>query len=278
MKALSDLADSGLPQECAETAQTVIQKTDLLSHQILAQRESLERDAQQARQERNEFISVVTHELRLPMTSIKGYTDLLRQGVVGHVNEQQLGFLDTIRSNVDRMAALLSDLSDISRIDTGRLKLEISVVDIEQPLDVALQALRPTWEMKRQTVEINLASDIKPVTADRNRLTQLITNLLRNAVMYTPDGGAIIIRAFQEGRYLHFEIADNGIGIKAEDQVRLFSPFFRSDEAYVRDQPGWGISLHLSSKLVQVMHGSIGMYSKPEKGSVFWITLPLQAS
>lgn len=275
---LSQLAEFGLALEGGETIHEALQKTELLSRQILARQERLERDLQRAQQERNEFISVVTHELRLPMTSIKGYTDLLCQGVVGHVNEQQLSFLDTIRRNVDRMAALLTDLSDISRIDTGRMKLEISAIDIEQPLEAALQGLKPAWEKKGQTVEVSLPSDLKPVSADLNRLTQVITNILRNAVMYTPAGGKIMICAFLEGEQLRFEIADNGIGIKAEEQVRLFSPFYRSDDVYVRDQPGWGISLHVSLKLIQVMDGSIGMQGEPETGSIFWFTLPLHRS
>lgn len=272
---LSRLLAADLPPASSEIVNEALQKIDLLSQQVLASQEKSLQDLQMAQQEKNSFISIVTHELRLPMTSIKGYTDLLRQGITGPVNEQQLSFLDTIRNNVDRMSSLLSSLSDISRIDTGRMKLDITAIHIEQPLETVLQNLRPAWEKKGQTVELSLQADLQPVSADLNRLTQVITNLLQNAIMYTPHGGKIHIYANQEDEQLRLKIEDNGIGIKAEDQARLFSPFFRSDDLYVRDQPGWGISLHVSSKLIQIMGGSIGMYSEGESGSIFWFSLPL---
>jgi len=272
---LFDLAASALPQESESTLQEVMRLVEQLSIQISSSQDKFQQDLQQVEQERNNYISVVTHELRLPMTSIKGYTDLLRQGVVGPLNEQQFSFLDTIRSNVDRMSALLSDLSDISRINTGRMVLDIKALEIEKALNEVLQSLKPAWAKKKQQVEADLPAVLPPVAADYNRLLQVMANLLRNAIMYTPEGGKVTIQAKTEGEQLRIEVVDNGIGIKSEDQARLFSPFFRSDDTYVRDQPGWGTSLHVSSKLVQIMGGSIGMYSQADSGCVFWFSLPL---
>lgn len=273
---LSELAASVLPPGSESTLQETMRLVEQLPIQISTSQDSYNQDLKQVEQERNNFISVVTHELRLPMTSIKGYTDLLRQGVVGQINEQQLSFLDTIRSNVDRMSALLSDLSDISRINTGRMMLDIKTLDIEKALNEVLQSLKPAWEKKNQQVEVALPASLPTVAADYNRLLQVMANLLRNAIMYTPEGGKITLQVKIEGEQLRIEVVDNGIGMKSEDQARLFSPFFRSDDVYVRDQPGWGTSLHVSSKLVQIMGGSIGMYSQADSGSVFWFSLPLQ--
>jgi signal transduction histidine kinase len=272
---LSELAASALPPGSENTLQEAMRLVEQLSIQISTSQDSYKQDLKQVEQERNNFISVVTHELRLPMTSIKGYTDLLRQGVVGQINEQQLSFLDTIRSNVDRMSALLSDLSDISRINTGRMMLDIKALDIEKALNEVLQSLKPAWEKKNQQVEVALPASLPTIAADYNRLLQVMVNLLRNAIMYTPEGGKVTLQVKIEGEQLRIEVVDNGIGMKSEDQARLFSPFFRSDDAYVRDQPGWGTSLHVSSKLVQIMGGSIGMYSQADSGSVFWFSLPL---
>lgn len=274
---LSELADAALQPESEGSLQEAKRLMEQLSIQISSSQEKYQQDLQQVERERNKFLSVVTHELRLPMTSIKGYTDLLRQGVVGRVNEQQLSFLNTIRSNVDRMSALISDLSDISRINSGRLVLDIKDSDIEQAVDEAMLSLKPAWIKKNQQVETAFPEGLPFVAADYNRLLQVIANLLRNAVMYTPEGGNVTIRAALEGEQLRIEIKDNGIGIKSEDQVWLFSPFFRSEDTYVRDQPGWGTSLHVSSKLVQMMGGSIGMYSQPDDGSVFWFSLPVHS-
>ena len=273
---LSELAALTLPPGSESTLQEAMRLVEQLSIQISTSQDSYKQDLKQVEQERSNFISVVTHELRLPMTSIKGYTDLLRQGVVGQINEQQLSFLDTIRSNVDRMSALLSDLSDISRINTGQMMLDIKALDIEKALNEVLQSLKPAWEKKNQQVEVALPASLPTVAADYNRLLQVMANLLRNAIMYTPEGGKVTLQGKIEGEQLRIEVVDNGIGMKSEDQARLFSPFFRSDAAYVRDQPGWGTSLHVSSKLVQIMGGSIGMYSQADSGSVFWFSLPLQ--
>lgn len=273
--ALSILAKSPLPEESTVLVQQALQKLDILSNQMFTNQKKLLDELHLVQQEKNKFVSVVTHELRLPMTSIKGYTDLLRQGVVGPVNEQQLGFLDTIRNNVDRMSALLSDLSDLSRIDTGGMKLEIAPIELQDALDSVLQNLQPLWKIKEQTVKVELSNQLPKISADFNRLVQVITYLLHNAIMYTPVGGTIIIRAFSELGQLRFEVVDNGIGIKPEDQANIFSPFFRSDDVNVRDQFGWGLSLNVTTKLIQIMNGSIGVYSELGAGSTFWFTLPL---
>lgn len=273
--ALLKLEASDLAQDSTEHLQQAYHALDELSEAILREQEELQQELRHVQQERNQFVTVVTHELRLPLTAIKGYTDLLRQAAVGPVNEQQLSFLETIRNNVDRMSALLSDLSDISHIETGRLRLEIEQVSIKNQLDIALQSLQPLLQHKGQKVEVSRVEQLPMVWADANRLTQVLTNLLRNASMYTPEGGRIRIRAYPFHEMLRIDVTDTGIGISPEDQQKLFTPFFRSDDVTVRDQHGWGLGLYLSARLIELMRGEIGVESTLESGSTFWFTLPV---
>jgi len=232
-------------------------------------------DVQKANQAKTKFISVVTHELRIPMTSIKGYTDLLRQQAVGPINEQQLNFLNVVRGNVDRMSALVADLSDISRIEAGRLKLECRSLSIEKYISEALRNLRPKISEKSQTLEVELPPDLPLVYADANRLVQVLNNLVSNAWKYSPGGGTIRLKALSDSEFVRLEVSDNGIGISEEDQVHLFSQFFRSEDPIVREEQGWGLGLNVSKHLVELMGGTIGVHSTHQVGSTFWFTLPI---
>lgn len=229
---------------------------------------------QDANESKSQFVSIVTHELRIPLTSIKGYTDLIRQGMVGPVSEKQNEFLDVIRNNVDRMSALISDLSDISRIERGILKLEFVHATLQDYIEETITSLRHKLEEKSQELILDIPKTLSQVYTDTNRLVQIMTNLVSNAWKYTPEGGRITIRAICQDNRVCVEVSDTGIGISPEDQSKLFTQFFRSESPAVREQTGWGLGLNVTKRLVEVMGGDIGMFSKPGEGSTFWFTLP----
>jgi signal transduction histidine kinase len=229
---------------------------------------------QQANLAKSKFVSVVSHELRIPMTSIRGYTDLLRKEMVGPINDQQANFLEIIQSNVERMSILVSDLSDISRIETGRLKLERVSVSIGASIEEVVRSLQPKLEEKKQTLSIDLEMNLPPIQTDPTRLIQVLTNLLSNAWKYTPESGEIRIAARRESGRVRIEVKDTGIGIGPSEQNLIFSQFFRSESESVREQQGWGLGLNVTKRLVELMDGTIGFSSVLEQGSTFWFTLP----
>ncbi|MBN1669317.1 MAG: HAMP domain-containing histidine kinase, partial [Anaerolineales bacterium] len=237
----------------------------------------LYQEVQQANESKSQFVALVTHELRIPLTSIKGYTDLIRQGAVGEVNEMQVNFLNVIRNNVERMATLISDLSDISRIERGKLKLEATYLDLGGYVDETINSLQHRLDEKKQTIETNLPADLPQVFADPNRVVQVLTNLVSNAWKYTPEAGQIWVRARQTPSGVRVEVQDTGFGISAADQSKLFTQFFRSESPQVREQTGWGLGLNVTKKLVELMDGEIGFESELGQGSTFWFSLPTSA-
>ncbi len=230
--------------------------------------------AQQADRAKSQFISVASHELKIPLTSIRGYADLIRQGTVGPVTEQQVKFLDTIRDNVDRMSNLVSDLADISRIETGRLKVEITEVSLTDCVMETIVGLRPQIEAKLQTLSLDLPDGMPMLLADRARLIQILTNLLSNSNEYTPEGRDLKVPAQVEVESVRVSVQDNGIGLSESDQSKLFLQFFRSDEPAVREEAGWGLGLYVTQRLVELLGGEIGVESEIGKGSIFWFSIP----
>jgi signal transduction histidine kinase len=227
---------------------------------------------------KSDFISLVTHELRIPMTSIKGYTDLMIAGMVGPLTEQQREFLDIVRRNLERMNVLVRDLSDINRIESGRMKFECAAFVLREVVEEVVESLSEQIQSRRQTVTVDGPPDLPSVYADRTRTGQVLTNLLSNAHKYTPAGGHLAICLAANGDFAQVAITDDGIGISAKDQARLFTQFFRSEDAAVREQAGWGLGLSIVKKIVQAQGGEIDCQSEHGKGSTFTFTVPLQVA
>jgi signal transduction histidine kinase len=239
---------------------------------------------QRANDAKTEFVSFVSHELKQPMTSMRGYTDLLVKGAAGELNDTQRSFLETIRSNVVRMNTLVSSLLDISRIESGRIKINLTDVSMEQIIKDGLRTIRGQIEAKQQPLELDVAPDLPLVRGDQDRLGQILTNLLSNAYKYTPEGGQITVRAHRwadvEGvsgkdGFVLCSVTDTGFGMSPEDQDRLFTKYFRSENPDVRSESGTGLGLVITKSLVELQGGEIWVESELGKGSTFAFTIPI---
>ena len=241
-------------------------------------------EVQEANIAKSDFISFVSHELKTPMTSIKGYADLLSAGAVGEVNDAQAGFLTTIRTNVDRMATLVSDLADVSRIEAGRLRLDYSPVPVREFVDEVIRSSSRQIEEKKQKLVVRIPETLPAVWGDRTRLVQILSNLLSNAVKYTETGGSVTIEAdvvgsaagaATRGEAVRVAVIDTGIGIRAADQVQVFTKFFRSEDLKAREVTGTGLGLNITKNLVEMQGGEIWFESEYRRGSRFCFTVPV---
>ncbi len=223
---------------------------------------------------KTEFVSVMTHELRVPMTSIKGYAEMIE--MMGSLTDQQKNFLEIIRSNVIRMSNLVSDLSDISRLESQRLKVEIAEdVSIQKALDEVLMTMQADINGREHTLDVKIPDDLPGVEVDPQRLNQILTNLVSNACKYTPEGGTITIRAGSDAGFVRVEVEDTGIGMTPEEVSNLFTKFWRAEDRYVREQQGTGLGLAIARNLVEIHGGEMTVKSEKEKGTIFTFTLPL---
>ncbi|HIP72457.1 MAG TPA: GAF domain-containing protein [Anaerolineae bacterium] len=228
-----------------------------------------------ANKAKSEFVSLVAHELRVPMTSVKGYTDLMNSGMAGPLSDMQKEFLTVIQRNLERMSSLIRDLSDINRIESGRMKFEFQDFALQTIVDDVLGSLRERIEARNQTLIVEMAEGLTAVHADPTRIAQVFANLVSNAHKYTPDGGQIVVRVKQGERVTAVTVQDNGIGISEEDQAQLFTQFFRSEDQLVREQQGWGLGLSIVRKMVEAQNGEISFESELGRGSTFTFTIPL---
>jgi signal transduction histidine kinase len=229
----------------------------------------------QANRAKSEFVSFVAHELRTPMTSIRGYADMLTKGMVGDLTERQVQFVDTIHSNVERMQILVSDLQDVSRIETAQMSLQIAPTSLSDALKSALQATQGQIEARSQELMIKVPDDLPVVNADQARLVQILINLLSNANKYTPDKGKINVRAWANKDFVHCAVSDTGVGMSPADLEQLFTKFFRSEDPAVREMPGTGLGMCIVKSLIELQGGEIEVESKVGKGTTFTFTVPL---
>lgn len=220
---------------------------------------------------KSEFVSMVAHELKLPMTSISGYADLMK--MAGTVNDKQDQFIGTIKNAVNRMKLLVTDLSDISRMETGNLRVDLSSVNVNAVMDAALEGTVTEIERRGHNLMLHVEKDLPQVNADRDRLTQVMLNLISNAYKYTPDHGTIRVQAVRQNDRVAFSVQDSGVGMSAEQLAKLGTKFWRADNGL--GQAGTGLGFAITRNLIDLMKGELTIESTPGKGSTFMFTIPV---
>lgn len=235
--------------------------------------------AEAANEAKSEFMSVASHEMRTPITCIKGYTDLLAKSMKKSRDETYAEFLDTIRANADRLASLVSDLSDMARIESGRLRLQLGTVDIEDVVEEAVREVRSRTDEKDQVLTVDVPENLPAVWGDHDSLVRATANLLSNAHKFTPAGGRITVLAEAlsdepEGIVVHVAVKDNGIGIRPEELERVFEKFYRSDDRRATELPGSGLGLSIASNLVEMQGGQMWLESVFREGTTVHYIVP----
>jgi signal transduction histidine kinase/ActR/RegA family two-component response regulator len=232
-------------------------------------------ELEQADRLRSQFLSHVSHELKTPLTSIKGFLQNLLDGLTGPLNEKQQRYVSRMLDNSDRLIRMIEDLLDRTRIQSGRLDLVPGEIDAGHCVGDAVEQLRLLAQAKRQTLEIVVPPVPLIVWADRDRLIQIVTNLVQNAVKFTPDGGSILVTVRQENQMLAgVSVRDTGPGIALEFLDQVFDPFFRIKQARTGTK-GLGLGLSIVRTLVELHGGTIVAQSEPGQGAELSFTIPL---
>ncbi len=231
---------------------------------------------------KSEFVSIVSHQLRAPLTNFTWALDLLAEEEK-EVPERQRGYFRILSANADRMQELVNDLLMTSRIQEGRLPFQKNPFSFPELLDTIVTNFKPIIEASNIEVRIEQDPEVSTITSDANKLNNILSNLLDNAVKYTKKaidtagsgGGIISIRYRKQGKSLYFEIEDNGIGIPKEDEKYIFRKFFRASNVQKHETQGTGLGLYIVRSIVEKAGGSMGFRSRENKGSTFWFQIPL---
>lgn len=219
---------------------------------------------------RKDFVSNVSHELRTPLASVKALVDTLRDGALSDPPAAQR-FLDHIEKEVDALGQLVEELLELSRIESGKVPFRLEPVPLDEAVLPAVERLRPQAERAGLRLECHLAAGM--VWADRERIQQVVTNLVHNAIKFTPPGGQVMVSAVRQGDEAVISVADTGVGISPEDLPRIFERFYKADRA--RRGGGTGLGLAIAKHIVQGHGGRIWAESREGAGSTFFFTLPL---
>jgi PAS domain S-box-containing protein len=226
---------------------------------------------------KSEFVARVSHELRTPMTSIKGYADLLLLGAAGEVTPEQRRFLETVKTNADRLSLLVNDLLDISRIEQGQIDLDVQAVELEAIVGDVLAAFRGRMQQEGRELDIyaQLPDEVPLIEADYDRLMQILTNLVSNAYQYTPDEGRVTLRVRPDDEGVQIDVVDTGVGIAQDSQDRIFERFYRDESnPVVFEAAGTGLGLSIVKQLVELHNGRVWFDSEEGAGSTFSVWMP----
>lgn len=244
----------------------------IVGHTIVA---SFERIAQ-ANRMKSEFVSIVSHQLRTPLSSLKWSLDLLRGKRLGEISEKQEEYLNIINESNNRMIDLVNDLLNVNRIEEERLELRPKVFSFEQIVKDVIKELIPLARSRSVVIELKKEKELPEIYADPDRIRMAIENLIDNAIKYSKkEGGLIEVLLKEEEDKIRFSVKDSGMGIPQPLQKQVFGKFFRGDSLIKQRVEGTGLGLFIAKGIIGLSKGEIGFKSKEGRGSIFWFTLPV---
>jgi len=255
-----------LKEKVAEATAELAEQNELLRRQAL--------ELEQASAMKSQFLANVSHELRTPLNAIIGYTHLMLEGVSGELNRSQSDKLHRVDSNAKHLLSVINDLLDITRIESGKMPVQLETVRLPELIDEVMTEVEPLIARTRLKVSRELLPDIPDLKSDRKKVKQIILNLLSNALKFTPEG-SVAIRVECHGEHVSVSVADTGIGISAENQKTIFEAFGQADSSYARRAGGTGLGLSICRRLASVLGGDITVMSRQGEGSTFRLQLPL---
>ena len=258
---------------CEVTASASTQHEETATRAVIFARDVTLLNA--ANRMRANFISMVSHELRTPLHSINGFLEIVLDGQVGQLNERQEEFLNYARTSAHQLATLVEDILFISKADSGEFTLRLGAVPIPNLVAQAMHALQSAAEKAGVNLVAELAPDLPVVRADELRLQQVLSNLLNNAIKFSPAGACVTVRASVDGGEVCFSVSDQGKGISLTDQTRIFERFYQSENGARTSAGGYGLGLSIAKLIVEQHNGRIWVESQPEQGSTFYFTIPV---
>ncbi len=225
---------------------------------------------------KDEFVSIVSHELRTPMTSLSGSLSLVLDGTVGEINEDQKELLEIAKNNTTRLIRLINDILDISKIESGKIKMKSDKVSVPAIVTDSLAGITSFSVNYGVSLSSEIEEGIPEFLGDRDRLIQVVTNLLSNAIKFSPRGGTVYLKAWHQDDMLHMSVRDEGIGIPSEYHDKIFEKFQQVDSSAVREKGGTGLGLPICKAIVEEHGGSMWVESESGRGSTFSFTVPLK--
>jgi signal transduction histidine kinase len=232
------------------------------------------RQLEVASRHKSEFLANMSHELRTPLNAIIGFSEVLVQGLFGEVNEKQREYLNDVIGSGQHLLSLINDILDLSKIEAGRMDLELSTFSFRSALQSGVMIVRERAARNGIALNVDFSDEVGQVEADERKVKQIFHNLLSNAVKFTPDGGRVDVAVRRDNSEVRVEVRDNGIGIADSDQARIFEEFQQVGRE--RSREGTGLGLTLTRRFVELHGGRITLESAPGKGSTFAFTLPLR--
>ncbi|WP_395973160.1 response regulator [Chryseobacterium cucumeris] len=232
-------------------------------------------DQKKVEKEKDEFLSIASHELKTPLTSIKAYVQLLERKLKLDKDSSEAGFVTKVQSQIEKLNTLITDLLDVSKIENGKLKINKKPVNLENVISNAIETIKQTHERQVKIERHGVKPDIL-IPLDEIRIEQVLINFLTNAIKYSPHNNQVIVTTFvdEEAQEVRVNVTDFGIGIPNFKQEAVFKKFYRVEESSLQFQ-GMGIGLFICSEIIKQHHGSVGVSSIVDEGSTFYFTLPL---